>query len=252
VGDVDAQRGAILNLVKLHTDRGDVEAAQPLLDRGWALAPDFESPVAECAFLHGCFYCNYLRGRLGQALEDAGRMMASADRLSAVYWQVGSAVLVLDLHLHLGEFTRAGELVATALALTHVAEVHQQWVKIAIRRTGLLLARGELQAAREQIEEIVARGEIGPDEDRARLDLVRGQAALLGGDPAGALAQVSAYDGAATLECWAMMLALRLQAHAALAQAGTNAEAATAQRDRLAESLASDPARHEDFLARFA
>ena len=229
VGDVDGQRSALLNLVKLLTDRGDADAALPLLDRGWALAPDFESPVAECAFLHGYFYCNYLRGRLGAALDDARRVMALADELCAVYWQVGSAVLVLDLYLHLGEFAHANALVEAALARAHIAEVHQQWVKIAIRRTGLLLARGELDAARAQIAEIAARGELGPDEDRARLDLVRSQAALLAGDPAGALAIVSAYEDAPTLECWATMLALRLQARAAGTDADFDADVARAR-----------------------
>jgi DNA-binding winged helix-turn-helix (wHTH) protein len=213
--DVDAQRGALLNLVKLHTDVGDVDAAFPLLEQGWRLSPDFESPVAECAFLHGYFYCNYLRGHLAAALADASRVMASAARLSAVYWQVGSAVLVFDLYLHLGELVQAHALIDGALAREHVRQVHQQWVKIATRRVWLLLAEGDAAAARAQVAEIDAGGEVGPEEDRLRLAHARAAVQAASGDAAAALAILAPYEGAPTIECWALMLALRLKLHAA-------------------------------------
>jgi len=292
MGDVDGQRGAILNLVKLHTDGGDADAAWPLLEQGWKLSPDFESPVAECAFLHGYFYCHYLRGNLAGALADARRVMDSAERLSAVYWQVGSAVLVFDLYLHLGELAQARALIGQALAREHVDQEHQQWVKIAIRRVWLLLAEGDIAGAQAQVAEIDTRGDIGVEEDRVRLEHVRAEVQLARGDAAAALATLAPFDGAPTIECWALMLALRLRAAdasgpgcdadlararaqledrrlpaleslllrralvEALARRGLPAvaerQAALALRQRLADSLGDDPERRRRFRARFA
>jgi hypothetical protein len=292
MGDVDGQRGAILNLVKLHTDGGDADAAWPLLEQGWKLSPDFESPVAECAFLHGYFYCHYLRGNLAGALADARRVMDSAERLSAVYWQVGSAVLVFDLYLHLGELAQARALIEQALAREHLDQVLQQWVKIAIRRVWLLLAEGDIAGAQAQVAEIDAHGEIGVEEDRVRFAHVRAEVRLARGDAAAALAVLAPFDGAPTIECWALMLALRLRAADAaapsleadlalaraqladrrlpaleslllrralvdaLARRGLPAvverEAALALRQRLVDSLGDDPDRRRRFLERFA
>ena len=108
---------ALLNLVKLHADRGDADTALGLLEEGWNLAPQFESPVAECAFLNGFYYCNYLRGDLGAACRDAERVLAIADKLSSQYWRVGSAVLVTDLFIFIGDWTFARRLADDALAL---------------------------------------------------------------------------------------------------------------------------------------
>src|SRR5262249_14941085 len=152
------------------------------------LSPDFESPVAECAFLHGYFYCHYLRGNLAGALADAERVMEGAERLSSVYWQVGSAVLVFDLYLHLGDLEQARALIAQARARAHLDQVHHQWVKIAVRRVWLLLAEGDLGGAQAQIAQIDARGEIGVEEDRVRMEHVRAEVQFARGEAAAALA----------------------------------------------------------------
>jgi hypothetical protein len=218
-------------------------------------------------------------------------VMASAERLSAVYWRVGSAVLVFDLYLHLGELAQARTLIEDALAREHLGQVHQQWIKIAIRRVWLLLAEGDVAAAQAQCDEIAAHGEIGVEEDRVRFAHVRAEVQLARGDATAALATLAPFDGAPTIECWALMLALRLRAtgddagsfEADLARARAQLEdrrlppleglllrralvealgrrgrpcdgerdAAQALRERLAESLAADPERRRTFLARF-
>ena len=113
------QRSAILILVKLRTDHGDAEGSLALLDEGWRLSSGFESPMIECAFLRGFYYCNYLRGDRGAALHDASRVLESAAALSSVRWRAMSLVLVLvsDLYIHLGDIAFARALIDEASAL---------------------------------------------------------------------------------------------------------------------------------------
>ncbi len=212
VHDVQGQRSSMLNLVKLLTDRGDAERALVLLDQGWALSADFESPVTECAFLSGFFYCNYLRGNLGAAWHDAERVLASAATLSAVYWRVGSLVLVSDLFIHLGQLDRAGELIDLAVRQTEGQRIHHLWPRVALHRAWLRLVRGDAPAALSQLADISGAEEPLQEEDLAAIARVRAQARLALGDPAGALDVLAPFDGAPTQEAWALMLALRLRA----------------------------------------
>ena len=201
-------------------------------------------------------------------------------------------MLVFDLYLHLGELARARALIEQALAREHLDQVHQQWVKIAIRRVWLLLAEGDLEGAQAQIAEIDARGEIGVEEDRVRFEHVRAEVQFARGDAAAALATLAPFEGAPTIECWALMLALRLRAQEpaspgleadvarartqlqdprlpaleslllrrALVEAlvrrhlpaETERDAALSLRQRLADSLGEDPARRDQFFAHFA
>ncbi|MFO1340495.1 MAG: AAA family ATPase [Burkholderiaceae bacterium] len=210
--DVQGQRTAVLNLVKVLTDRGDAASAQALLDEGWQAAPDFESPVAECAFLHGFYYCHYLRGQLGDALADAERVRRSAAGLNSVYWRIGSAALVVGLHLHLGDLATAGALIEQALALAHAREVHHLWPRVMSHGAWLDLAGGDPARALARLDEVVASGDPVPDEDAAAMQRVRAEALLALGRPAEALAVLEPFDGAPTHEVWALLLALRLRA----------------------------------------
>jgi hypothetical protein len=209
LGDVDGQRSALLNLVKLHSDRGDADTALALLEEGWQLAPRFESPVAECAFLNGFYYCNYLRGDLGAACRDADRVLAIAERLSSQYWRVGSAVLVTDLFLFIGDWQRARKLVDDALALLDTRGEQALRARVTARRAWLDTLEGR---PREALARLDALGFVESAEDVAVIDRVRAQARFDLGDVPGALDTLALYDSAPTLEAWTQILALRLQA----------------------------------------
>ncbi|MGM9487842.1 AAA family ATPase [Ideonella sp. YS5] len=210
--DVQGHRTAVLNLVKVITDRGDADSALTLLEEGWQAAPGFESPIAECAFLHGFYYCNYLLGELGDALADAARVRERAASLNSVYWRIGSAVLVVGLHLHLGDLATASELTDQALALTHAREVHHLWPRVVSHRAWVEVEAGEPARALARLEEVQASGDPVPAEDFAAMQRVRAQAQLALGQPQQALDTLASFDGAPTQEVWALMLALRLQA----------------------------------------
>ncbi|WP_280151600.1 AAA family ATPase [Piscinibacter sp. XHJ-5] len=213
LGDVDGQRSALLNLVKLHSDHGDADTALALLEEGWNLSPQFESPVAECAFLNGFYYCNYLRGDLGAACRDAERVLALAAQLSSIYWRVGSAVLVTDLFIFLGDWTQARRLTDEALALLETRGEQALRARVAARSAWLDTLQGRSEAALDRLD---ALGTVETAEDRAVMDRVRAQARFDLGDASGALDVLAAYDHAPTLEAWTQMLALRLQAQVTL------------------------------------
>ena len=216
IHDVQGQRSSILNLVKLLTDRGDAQPALVLLDEGWALSSEFESPVAECAFLSGFFYCNYLRGDLGAAWGDAERVLARARTLSSVYWRVGSLILVSDLFIHLGQLKRAGELVDDAVAQTREHHVRHLWPRVALHRAWLDVLAGDVATALALLDGLDDAGEPIQEEDLASIARVRATAHLALGDPVTALAVLAPFDGAPTQETWALMLALRLRAQIAI------------------------------------
>jgi DNA-binding winged helix-turn-helix (wHTH) protein/tetratricopeptide (TPR) repeat protein len=208
LGDVDGQRTALLNLVKLHSDRGDADTALALLEEGWNLAPQFESPVAECAFLNGFYYCNYLRGDLGAACRDAERVLAIADKLSSQYWRVGSAVLVTDLFVFIGDWPFARRLVDDALALLDNCGEQALRARVTARRAWLDTLE---RRPREALALLDALGVVESPEDAAVIDRVRAQAWFDLGDVRRALDILAPYDKAPTLEAWTQILALRLR-----------------------------------------
>ena len=229
--DVPGQRGAVLNLVKLRTDRGDAEGSLALLREGWALSPGFESPMTECAFLSGFYYCNYLRGDLGAALHDAARVLESAAGLGSIRWRVMSLVLVSDLYIHLGDIGRARALIDEAIAQTQGGDTHHVWLQPATHRAWLDVLGGEAARALNSLEAMQDAGETNEPELRATVARVRAQAQLALGAPQAALATLASFDDAPTQEAWALMLALRLQA-----QVQTNAVVA-ADLERAATEL---------------
>jgi DNA-binding winged helix-turn-helix (wHTH) protein/tetratricopeptide (TPR) repeat protein len=209
LGDVDGQRTALLNLVKVHADRGDADAALGLLEEGWNLAPQFETPVTECAFLNGFYYCNYLRGDLGAACRDADRVLAIAEKLNSQYWRVGSAALVLDLFVFIGDLTFARRLADDALALLENCGEQTMRARVTARRAWLDTLE---RRPREALALLDALGTVESPEDAAVIDRVRAQAWFDLGEVRRALDTLAPYDQAPTLEAWTQILGLRLRA----------------------------------------
>lgn len=212
LNDVQGQRSALLNLVKLLSDRGDAEGSIALLDEGWRLSPAFESPVTETAFLSGFFYCNYLRGNLGAALRDAERVLDSGEGLSSVYWRISALTLVVVLYIQLGSLDIAGELLGRAMQEANAREVHHLWPKVATYRAWLDVLAGDAATALASLDAMRDSADVFQLEDLAVMARVRAQAQLALGAPQAALDALAAFDGAPTLEAWALMLAVRLRA----------------------------------------
>jgi tetratricopeptide (TPR) repeat protein len=78
---VPAQRSALLNLIKIHTDQGVAEAALALIDQGQALALGFEHPTAEQAFAQARYFVHYLRGDVLRAEAAAHQLLQLARKL---------------------------------------------------------------------------------------------------------------------------------------------------------------------------
>lgn len=212
LNDVQGQRSALLNLVKLLSDRGDADGSMALLEEGWHLSPAFESPVTETAFLCGFYYCNYLRGDLGAALRDAERVLDSGQNLSSVYSRISTLALVAVLYIQLGSLDTAGELVDRAMLDANAREVHHLWPKLATYRAWLDLLGGDAAHALASLDTMRDSADVFQLEDLAVMSRVRAQAHLFLGAPQAALDALAGFDGAPTLEAWALMLAVRLRA----------------------------------------
>jgi DNA-binding SARP family transcriptional activator len=235
-GSVPVQRGAILNLVKIHTQRGELDRAVACLDKGEALSPLYESLEAESAFLQSRYYCHALRGELGRALAMVPAVLAHADRGTELYWQVGARQLVVDLLLLLGELDRAGGLLVEASRLCAddrdghhrpLVEAKQAWCE---------LLRGEPSAALARLETLgPIDGMKMPEATDVRRH-VEAAARLALGDAAGARALLADPARSSTEESKALQWAARLRAEAALGGLAPDTRAAV-------EALLADEAR---------
>ena len=175
-----AQRGAILNLVKLLTDGGDIDAAAALLDEGEALAPGFEHRRSELFFREARYFVHFLRGEIDAARSVGDQLIAfaaledlRAERISALH-------LVVDLYLLIGELGRAGRLIDDAeLLLAPLASGHEgsvyaaqqawkkAWLALADGRPGDALAALPAAAGLERMEDRFACAWIGGAAARA-------------------------------------------------------------------------------------
>lgn len=214
-GSVPVQRGAILNLVKIHTQRGEVDRAVACLEQGEALSPLYESLEAEGAFLQARYYCLALRGEIGAARALIPAVLAHADRCTELYWQVGARQLVVDLLLLTGDLTRAGELLAEAERLCDGDRDGHHRPLVVAKRAWWTLLQGHAAAALAQLEAL------GPCQDMAMLEAldvrrhVEAEAFLALGDPSGARAALPAPDQASTEESKVLQWAARVRAEAA-------------------------------------
>jgi hypothetical protein len=235
-GLVPAQRGAILNLVKLHTDAGRSAEALALLAEGEGLAPGFEHQAAEQAFLQAHYFLHYLRGELALAEAAADRLLAMARRVANRLVLISSLQMVVDLDLHFGRWERAAALLDEARALSASAQ-GADGVVLAVKQAWLDLGRGDLAAARAGLP--AARAVVRA-EDRWLLAWVAAAVALAAGDLGGAasaLQQVDLADDAPT-----DVLAMLLVQHLHLAQRSGAVDAAARSRAETLLAAGSVPA----------
>lgn len=228
---VPAQRSAILNLVKIHTDSGDAEAALALLQEGEALAPGFEHALAEQAFAQARYYVQYLRGQVAEADAAAQRLLALARRLDNAGTLRMSLLMVVDLYLQVGRLEPAQQLLDEMQAAVDAEMPAGMHSMLIAKRAWLALARGDAAGARALMAGI-DRSVSYRFEDKALLAWVGAAAALAAGavdEAAGWLAEVDIQAELPT-----EMLAMLLVQHIAWARAAGRPDDAARQR---AESL---------------
>ena len=211
-GHVPAQRGAILNLVKLHTDAGRADAALALIEEGDALAPGFEHQRAEQAFAQARYYVHYLRGEVAAAHAAAQHLLAVARRVADRAILADSLQMVVDLYLHTGRHAEAGVLLDEAEAALAQAQGDgrdMSYEAIAAKRAWWLLATGDAKAASRCI---AALAEPARADDRWTIGWIGAAAALANGQPhvAGRLLEPLNIGAESATDALAMVLVQRL------------------------------------------
>ncbi len=211
-GHVPAHRRANYNLAKLALDVGDDQQALALLDEGEALAPGFDTPMAEQTYLKARYFIHYLRGRVAEADAAATRLLAQARALADRSVLIESQQLVLDLYLHTGALDRAEALLADTRHWRELSGLPAGTGALRAKEAWCWLARGDVPAAHQACPE-------GPEQDRnedhALVAWVGAAVALACGDEARATTVLRRVDWRADMPT--DMLAMLLVQHLALA-----------------------------------
>jgi DNA-binding SARP family transcriptional activator/predicted ATPase len=211
-GHVPAHRRANYNLAKLALDVGDDKQALALLDEGEALAPGFDTPMAEQTYLKARYFIHYLRGRVAEADAAATRLLAQARALADRSVLIESQQLVLDLYLHTGALDRAEALLADTRHWRELSGLPAGTGALRAKEAWYWLARGDVQAAHQACPE-------GPEQDRnedhALVAWVGAAVALAGEDDTRATTVLRRVDWRADMPT--DMLAMLLVQHLALA-----------------------------------
>ena len=213
-GHVPVQRSAILNLIKIHTDEGDADAAEALIDQGEALALGFEHSTAEQAFAQARFFVHYLRGDVARADAAAHELLRLARRLADRTVQLSSLVMVVDLYLNTGELQQAKALLDEAQALVD-GGLSVTATPLSAKLAWYHWRRGDLDAAERCVA--AAEGPQYPFESRATLAWVGAAVALARGDAGRARRWLDDIDLGADIPT--EILAQLLNQHLALARA---------------------------------
>jgi DNA-binding SARP family transcriptional activator len=211
-GDVPAERAAILNLIKLHSDAGRSAQALSLLEAGEALAPGFETPRTEQAFMQARYFLHYLRGETAEADAQATRLLALADRLADRLIRLASLQMVVDLYLHTHALARARTLLDEAESLVSGQLQGDGGLlrsTLVAKRAWLLLAEGDAEGARQALG---ALGDGARAEDRLLGAWVGAAVALAQADTRAAAQALEAVDieAESTTDSLALVLEQRL------------------------------------------
>jgi DNA-binding SARP family transcriptional activator len=212
-GHVPAQRAAILNLVKLHTDVGRADAALALIQEGDALASGFEHQRAEQAFAQARYFVHYLRGEVAAADAAAQHLLAVARRVADRGVLVDSLQMVVDLYLHTGRHAQAERLLDEAEAQGARPDSEGRDLQSATtsaKRAWCLLQVGDVPAALRQMAKV---GKPAREEDRWLIGWIGAAVALAAGQPGAASRWLSGLDIGAEVatDALAMVLVQRLR-----------------------------------------
>jgi len=227
--DVPLQRKAILNLLKLHTDRCDLPSALPLLEEGFAIAHDFDDVDAETAFLLASGWVRYLQGELGAAwsLFDRAATVADAGRNAA--FRAFARSVPFNARLMAGDVAVCEALLGTLTTIVEEGDLGFMQPRVALLCARLDVARGAAGRALRALRPVAARDDLEA-EDAGEVRLAIGLALEALGRPAEAAEIAAACLEAPTLEVVQAAEALRLRVMVAMRAPFAEAEAAVRAR----------------------
>ena len=230
-GHVPAQRGAILNLIKIYADRGDTNQAIALLVEGEALAPGFEHTRAELAFMQVRYFLHYLQGDVHAARMAATRLLEVANRTGEPEAIIGSSHMVADLFFLIGDLVQAQAMLDKAQQAALAADKgggHLYQTTLVAKRALLLWLQGDPASAAEVLR---TAPEATRNEDRYLLAWVGAGIALALGDAAAARQSLQGIDIQAEMatDVVAQVLVQRLALARALGQGDEAARARAAE-----------------------
>lgn len=209
MGLVHLQRGAILNLVKLHVDVLDVAAAAPLIDEGLALAHDFDTPAVEAAFMQAVGYVRYLQGELEAARRAWERSQQVADETGELSARLSARLVPFYPYLNMAELARCRLLLREARELAEASGRALLAPRMAIYAARLALAEDAPDRALEALAPLIHDGNLAAEE-RGELSLAHAMAQAALGNDAAALEALHGCEAAPTFEVALRALALRL------------------------------------------
>lgn len=230
-GHVPAQRGAILNLIKIYADRGDIEPALTLLAEGEALAPGFEHTRAELAFMQVRYFLHYQQGDVPAARAAATRLLDVADRTGEPEAIIGSSHMVADLFFLIDDLMQAQAMLDKAQQAALAADKgggHLYQTTLVAKRALLIGLQGDPATAAELLR---TAPEATRGEDRYVVAWVGAGLALALGDTASASQYLQGIDIQADMatDAVAQLLVQRLALARALGQDDDAARARAAE-----------------------
>lgn len=214
---LELQREVIVNLMKVHADRGDGARMLALAEEAWHLSPGFARPRTRQLLLQARLHAHTLLGDLGQALSIAEQVLAEAEANGEPGALQYAVVTVLDLLVYLGDFAR-GRALLDRLAAADTQQLAYLGIKLSFMRAFLEIRCGELGRARDALAQVGDPEQLQQPQDRLDLALRDAELLLAAGDAAAAWQRVEqAEDGGAEhVQLQAALHAIRLQAALAL------------------------------------
>ena len=215
---IEQERDAILNLIKIHSDRGEVERVLALADEAWRLSPGFARPRTRQALLQARFHGHSVLGQLGPALAIAEQVLADAEREPEPHAFQYAVLAVLDLLVFLGDFER-GRALLQRLAGRGTDQMAYLGVKVAFNHAFLETRAGDVVLSRRLLAEVRLRATLEEPQDRATLALREAELQLAEGDARAALASLEPWrDAVPNVELLALIWAVRLAAQQRLGE----------------------------------
>ena len=213
---VEQQREAIINLIKVHADRGDTARMLALADEGWNLSPTFPRPRLRQILTQARLHAHSLLGNMGEAMTLGEQVLAEAERNAEPIALQYAVLTILDLFVYLGDFERARSLLRR-LEDIGTSQLAYFGVKLALNRVFLESFAGNAAAARAALAQAGDAAAIQQPQDRAARALREAEVLLLEGQPGAAIALLEPWRGEMpNVELQAQSWIVRLRAGHAL------------------------------------
>ena len=210
---VEQERDAIVNIIKVHADRGEAQQMLALADEGWNLSPTFARPRIRQILLQARAHAHNLLGDLGQCMALAEQFLAESAVAGEPIGRQYAVLTLLEFMVYLGEFDRCRALLQE-LAQADTAQLSYLGVKLAFGHAYLELRAGNTAAARQALAALGDPALLEQPQDRANHAMRMADLLLAEGNAAGALATLAPWRGAAVpnMDLLAGIWTLRMQA----------------------------------------